>query len=166
MLYKCTPGQSSWKMKLMTELKNYNKKLCHNSNIRIMIKIRFFTYICIGIIDTLIDIFVLYTLIFLIGNQTINLLFLNPISYTVSVICSFFLNGKFTFKDNNLSFKKFTRLYASSFVGVVLNTLIVFILITVFKPNIILAKVIAACVVVFYNYTMCKKFIFRSQTWK
>jgi len=125
---------------------------------------RFLTYLCIGIIDTLIDIFILYSFIQIFGSTTFNILIFNPISYTIAVICSFFLNGTFTFKDNNLTFKKFLKLYTSSSFGLILNTAIVTFLIGNLGLHIAIAKIIAACIVVFYNYTMCRKFIFRSDT--
>lgn len=123
---------------------------------------RFLTFISIGIFDTLLDISIFTTLISVFGNQPINIILLNPFSFSIALICSFFLNGRFTFKDEHLTLKKFYKLYASSTFGMILNTSIVYVLITLIGSNAIVSKILAACIIVFYNYTMARKYIFRS----
>jgi putative flippase GtrA len=44
----------------------------------------------------------------------------------------------------------------------ILNTSIVYVLITLIGSNTIISKIVASCIVVFYNYTMARKYIFRS----
>lgn len=125
---------------------------------------QFLTFISIGIFDTLLDISIFTTLISVFGTQPINIIIFNPFSYSIAIVCSFFLNGKFTFKDEHLSLKKFYKLYASSTFGMILNTSIVYVLITLIGSNTVLSKIFASCIVVFYNYAMCKNYIFRSPT--
>lgn len=127
-----------------------------------MINKKFLTYILIGGFNTVIDIIMISTLTFLFGNSNMKILIFNSISYSIGVLLGFILNGKFTFKDNNLTFKKFIKLYISALIGLVLNTIIVLVIINMFKLPLIIAKIIAACIIVFYNYTICKQFIFRS----
>ena len=118
------------------------------------------TYLIIGAINTIIDISVIFTLVSIFGQTALHIAIFNITSYTIGVISGFYLNGIFTFKDKNLSFKKFLKLYASAAFGVVINTVIVILLIKGLLLHIIIAKIFAACIVVFYNYTMCNKFIF------
>lgn len=125
---------------------------------------RFLTFISIGIINTLIDISIFTALISLFGTKPINIIIFNPFSYSIAILCSFFLNGKFTFKDDHLTLKKFYKLYASSTLGMILNTSIVYALITLIGSNTIITKIFASCIVVLYNYAMCKYYIFRSTT--
>jgi len=121
---------------------------------------RIITYLTIGTINTIIDTSILYVLLTIFGITTFNIATFNVVSYTVAVICGFFLNGKFTFKDNNLTLKKFIKLYISAAFGVVINTVIVVILIENLMLSIIISKLLAACIVAIYNYTMCHKFIY------
>lgn len=125
---------------------------------------RFLTYLSIGIFDTLLDIIIFTTLISVFGTQPINIIIFNPFSYSIAIVCSFFLNGRFTFKDEHLTLKKFYKLYISSTFGMILNTSIVYVLITLIGSNTIISKILASCIVVFYNYAMCKNYIFRSTT--
>lgn len=125
---------------------------------------RFLTFISIGIINTLLDISIFTALISVFGTKPINIIIFNPFSYSIAIVCSFFLNGKFTFKDEHLTLKKFYKLYASSTLGMILNTSIVYVLITLIGSNTIISKTLASCIVVLYNYAMCKYYIFRSTT--
>ncbi len=128
-----------------------------------MINKRFLTYLFIGVIVTLIDIILFSSLLYIFGNIPTNILFLNPISYSIAVICSFLLNGKFTFNDNNLTIRKFSKFYLSSTLGLIINTSIVFFLVSIFEINIVMSKIISASIIVIYNFTMCRLFIFRNK---
>lgn len=121
---------------------------------------RFFTFLSVGIINTIVDISILYLLILIFGNSPIYILLLNIISYSMGVMSSFILNGMFTFNDKNLTTDKFLRLYASSIGALLLNTFVVFVLIGI-KTDVVILKIIAAGVVVVFNYNMCKNYIFK-----
>ena len=121
---------------------------------------RFLTFISIGVIDTFLDIGLFTFLISTFGRSSEKIVILNLISFSTIVLLSFYLNGKFTFKDKNLTKKKLIKYYASSSFGMFLNTLIVTLLMINFGLGTIISKIISACVVVFYNYIMSKKYIF------
>lgn len=118
----------------------------------------FFKFIGVGIVNTLFDIGVFTALIHIFGTQ--NIVIFNILSYSTGIVCSFILNSRFTFKDTNLTFSKFSKLYLSSSFGMVLNTSIMFVLIKIFGVNIILSKIFATLIVVVYNYIICKNYIF------
>lgn len=122
---------------------------------------QFLNFICVGIINTVVDISIFTTIIFFFGTQQLNIIIFNIFSYSVGVVCSFFLNGRYTFRDKQLTLKKFYKLYASSSFGMVLNTLIVYVLMTIIGINTVISKIFAAFIIVIYNYTLCKKYIFR-----
>ncbi len=123
---------------------------------------RFYKFIMVGVINTILDISIFVTLIYFFGTQ--NVILFNIFSYSVGIICSFFLNGKFTFNDKNLFITKFIKLYLSSSFGMLINTLIIFITITLFGMNVILSKIIATIIVVMYNYFICKNYIFENSS--
>jgi len=123
-------------------------------------KKRFLTFLSIGAFNTLLDALIFTALILVFGISTLNILILNITSFSIVMLSAFYLNGKFTFKDGDLSLRKFIKYYMSSSFGMALNTALVIILISSFGLGTIVSKIIAACIVVIYNYTMCKKFIF------
>ena len=125
---------------------------------------RFLTFLSIGIFDTLLDIGIFTLLIYIFGRSPEKIIILNITSFSIVVLCAFFLNGRLTFKDTNLSFKKFIKYYTTSSFGMGLNTAIVSVLMIVIGFGTVVSKIIAACIVVFYNYTMAKKYIFKDKS--
>jgi len=121
---------------------------------------KFLTFISIGVLDTFLDMGLFTFLISTFGRSLEKVVILNLISFSSIVIIAFYLNGKFTFKDKNLTKKKFIKYYTSSSFGMFLNTLIVALLMINFGLGTIITKIISACVVVFYNYVMSKNYIF------
>lgn len=121
---------------------------------------RFFTFLSVGIINTVVDISILYLLILIFGNSPIYILLLNMISYSTGVMSSFILNGMFTFNNKNLTTDKFIKLYASSIGALVINTFVIFVLLGI-KTDVVISKIIAAGVVVLFNYNMYKNHIFK-----
>ncbi len=124
---------------------------------------RFLTFLSIGIFDTLLDIGIFTLLIYIFGRSPEKIIILNVISFSIVVLCAFFLNGRLTFKDTDLSFKKFMKYYTTSSFGMGLNTTIVSILMIIIGFGTVISKIIAACIVVFYNYTMAKNYIFKAE---
>lgn len=131
-------------------MKNLNKK--------------FLTYLSIGIFSTLLDILIFTTLVIIYSVKSPqDIGALNILSFSIVVSISFFLNGYFTFKDKNLTKNKLIMFYGSSFMGMILNTSIVVFLMTIIGFGTVISKIIAACVILFFNYTMSKKFIFENK---
>lgn len=124
---------------------------------------RFLTFTLIGVINTIVDISILYLLILIFGNNLLYIPIFNIISYSFGIVSSFILNGRFTFKDKNLTTNKFIKLYTSSIGGLFINTIIIFLL-TFFKVNIIISKIVATITVVVYNYIICKRYIYAQNT--
>lgn len=122
---------------------------------------RFLTFLFIGIFNTLLDIGIFTLLIYIFGKTPQNIIILNIVSFSIVVICAFFLNGKFTFKNKNLTTQKFFKYYATTIFGMVLNTIIVFVLMTILNFGTVISKIIAASIIVFYNYIISKNYVFR-----
>ncbi len=120
---------------------------------------KFFIFTVIGVINTIVDISILYLLILIFGNNLVYIPLFNIISYSSGIVSSFILNGKFTFRDTNLTISKFTKLYVLSIGALVINTFAVYILICL-RTDIIISKMISAFIVVIYNYIICRKFIY------
>ncbi|WP_372855134.1 GtrA family protein [Pedobacter sp.] len=114
---------------------------------------RFLTYTGIGIFNTILDICILFVLVAIFGQNAS----LNIISYSVGVASSFYLNSKITFKLP-LTTNRFYKCYASSLFAILINTIVVFALLVPF--GIFTTKIIAALVVLLYNYAVSVKFIF------
>ncbi len=125
---------------------------------------RFLTFLSIGVFDTLLDILIFTLLIYTFGRSPEKIIILNITSFSFVILCAFFLNGKLTFKDTNLSFKKFIKYYITSSFGMVLNTIIVSIFMIIIGFGTIISKIITACIVVFYNYTTAKNYIFKDKS--
>jgi putative flippase GtrA len=123
-------------------------------------KKRFLTFLTIGALNTLLDTFLFTGLIAIFGRNPEKIIILNIISFSSVVLCSFFMNGRVTFKDKGLTKKKLVKYYGSSSFGMILNTIIVIFLMTSFGLGTIVSKIIAACTIVIYNYKMSKNFIF------
>jgi len=121
-------------------------------------------FVLVGIVTTLTDIVIFTSFIYLFGKSYENIIIFGIISYSIVILFSFILNGKLTFKDRYLSNKKFIIYYISASMGMLFNILIVMILMIDIGLGTIISKIIAACIIVFYNYTVSKKYIFVSKS--
>lgn len=125
-----------------------------------ILKTRFFSFISIGALDTILDMIFFSALIFIFGKSPEKVVVFNIISFSIFVILGFILNGKYTFKDEFLSLKKFIKYYTTSSIGMILNTIIVSVLMIYLNFMAPISKIITACIIVFYNYTMARKYIY------
>lgn len=125
---------------------------------------KFLTFLSVGIFDTLLDIGIFTFLIFIFGRSPEKIVILNITSFSLVVVCAFFLNGTLTFKDKYLTPKKFIKYYTTSSFGMFLNTAIVSILIIGIGFGTVISKIVAACIILFYNYTMSRNYIFRGKS--
>lgn len=120
-----------------------------------------FIFLLIGTFNTLLDTGIFTTLINIFGKNTQNILLFNVISFSTTIISAYTLNGKITFKDDNLTLRKFVKYYISNIFGMFLNTIITYTMINILIFGMVTSKIIAACVVVIYNFTISKNYIFK-----
>jgi putative flippase GtrA len=124
----------------------------------------FLSYLSVGIFITVIDVAIVAAGVYLFGNTNPVVIIGNIIGYLIATYLSFVLNGKYTFKDNDLTFKKMMKLYVATSFGFGINTVIVLSMINFLPLNteigIIFSKIVAAVIIFFYNYLMCQRFVF------
>lgn len=94
-------------------------------------------------------------------KMRINKFIANSFGFCVSVICNFTLNRIWTFhsvsKDIELQFVKFIAI--ASF-GLILSTILIYLLNEKIRMNFYLSKMVAVFIVMFYNYSMNSYFTF------
>lgn len=129
---------------------------------------QFIIFSFIGIINTIVDLFVLNILILIFNNS---LLWQFPIFKGISFIfacsLSYLLNSYFTFKDKNLNLFKYFKFITASLSGVFINILfstIFFLYLkdinysTIIKSTV--SAIVGSIVSFIWNYFIYKKFIF------
>ncbi len=87
------------------------------------------------------------------------------ISYELSIMSSFFMNDKWTFRNSFKTSKKHTRLIkynAFSLIGMGLNGLILMILTDFFGFHYLISEGVAILIVFSFNYTTSKKISFKN----
>ena len=90
-------------------------------------------------------------------------LWANLISFTIVVTWSFFLNKHWTFRERSLSHGvQYIKFVAVTLGGVVITQGILFTGIEIFSLHDLLAKVIAAPLVVLWNFSMHRLWTFRA----
>ena len=77
----------------------------------------------------------------------------NAIGFIMAATSNYFLNRVWTFKSNNPEVMvEFTEFFLISLIGLGLNTLLLWILVSKFKVNFYLAKVFAIILVTIWNF--------------
>lgn len=77
----------------------------------------------------------------------------NAIGFTVAAITNYLLNRIWTFESLNPDIPfEFFKFFIVSLIGLGINTLILFILVSKFKKNFYLSKLFAIGVVMFWNF--------------
>lgn len=77
----------------------------------------------------------------------------NAIGFIMAATSNYFLNRVWTFKSNNPEVMvEFTEFFLISIIGLGLNTLLLWILVSKFKINFYLAKVFAIALVTIWNF--------------
>jgi putative flippase GtrA len=77
----------------------------------------------------------------------------NAIGFTIAAISNYFLNRIWTFESLNPDIPfEFIKFFIVSLIGLGINTLILFILVSKYKKNFYLSKLFAVGVVMFWNF--------------
>lgn len=121
---------------------------------------KFIKFAIVGVINTLLN----WIIFFLLNSLGIYYIVSNVIAYTVATINSYLWNSKWVFgytkgfKDN--ASIKFIIL---NIVGLILNTIILFILVDMFNIGKLIALVITTAIVMIINYIVNKVWVFRNE---
>lgn len=119
---------------------------------------RFIKFGLVGVLNTIIN----WVLFILLNSMGVYYIISNIIAYSISTLNSYLWNSKWVFKytgDNvNQTTFKFITL---NIIGLVLNTIILFLLVDIIKLPKIIALIIATGVVMILNYFINKLWVFK-----
>lgn len=119
---------------------------------------RFIKFGLVGVLNTIIN----WILFILLNSMGVYYIISNIIAYSISTLNSYLWNSKWVFKytgDNvNQTTFKFITL---NIIGLVLNTIILFLLVDIIKLPKIIALIIATGVVMVLNYFINKLWVFK-----
>ena len=130
----------------MEKLKKLDKKLLEQ-----IIK-----FIIVGGIATIIDFIVFFLLHELLKVTTI---LSNILSFSVSVIYNYIASTKWVFNVKKELKNQFVIFLILSIVGLLINTIIVYITIDILNWNSLLCKILATTIVMIFNFITRKKFL-------
>ncbi|MCK4800191.1 GtrA family protein [Candidatus Parcubacteria bacterium] len=128
---------------------------------------RFAKFSIVGSLNFLVDVIILNLLSYVTGiNRGIFAAVFSAISFLVANVNSYYLNKKWTFRDNEKK-SRYKVFLAISIVGVSINMLIVYsftIYVSQFYFSDIvwlnISKIIATSLVIFFNYYSYKRYVF------
>ena len=127
---------------------------------KILELIRIIKFGIIGISNTLIN----WIIFFLLNLVEVNYILANIIAYSLATINSYIWNSKWVFKYNNEKLVSSLKFIIVNLVGLILNTIILFILVDMFNINKIISLVMATGVVMIINYISNRLWVFKQKT--
>ncbi len=123
-------------------------------------------YLVFGVLTTILTLLIYYGLTYTImdPNNALMLQGANIISWVVAVIFAYITNRKFVFesKSNNI-IKECVSFFGARIVTLIMDMIIMFIGVTVFKGNDKIFKLISQIVVIVSNYVFSKLFVFKKK---
>jgi putative flippase GtrA len=129
---------------------------------------QFIKFALIGVVNTVIDFSIYYILTRYtqaFDVATYRKYIANVISFFVATTFSFYSNRIWTFEQKNkATFSEAARFYSTTSTGIVLNSLLLFLLINIFTMNDLLAKFFATFVTIFWNYLLKRFWVFNTKT--
>jgi len=120
---------------------------------------QFIIFCLIGISNTIIHLGVYYLLVWI----NVHYLIANIIAFLISVINSYFLNKRFTFKNSKTSVLTIVKLYASYGFTTLLGTGLLFLLVEIIGINKYISPVINIGIITFINFFLNKYFVFKER---
>jgi len=124
--------------------------------------LQFFKYGLMGSISVAVNLAMFYILL-LIG---VNYLLSNVVSYFVATLVFFLLNKIYVYqqRDNirlRLLFKEFSLFFATRIGTTVIESLLLFICVDIFKLHVFYSKIGISVVIIILNYILSTFFVFR-----
>ena len=123
-------------------------------------------YLIVGGLTTLISLVVYYICVhtFLNPNNGFELQVANIISWIAGVSFAYVTNRIFVFKSKEKNIlKECTNFVGSRIITLLLDMFIMFLFVTVFKIDDLIAKIISQIVVIVGNYIISKLFVFKKK---
>ena len=121
-------------------------------------------YLIVGVLTTVVSLGTYYLCVVTILNPQIawQLQVANIISWVCAVTFSYITNRIFVFKSNNMNiFKEVCSFTSSRVITLLMDMFIMFMIVTVFKGNDKIAKLVTQVVVTIGNYILSKLFVFK-----
>ena len=122
------------------------------------------SYLIIGFLTTLVSLITYYivTKIFLNPKNATELQLANIISWITSVVFAYITNRKYVFKSKNKNIvKECTTFITSRILTLILEMIAMFIIVTIFKYNDKIGKLISQILVIIGNYIISKLLVFK-----
>lgn len=116
------------------------------------------SYIFIGGMTTFINYLVYF---FLIRSFHCTWLFANTIAWLAAVVFAFGMNRNYVFQSKNSIYKEGLMFATMRLITLVVENILLFIFIQIFKSDIMLSKVLVSFITVISNYGLCKYKIFQ-----
>ena len=123
-------------------------------------------YLIVGGLTTLLSLIVYYICVhtFLDANNGFELQIANIISWIAGVTFAYVTNRIFVFKSKEKNIlKECASFVGSRIITLLLDMLIMFLFVTVFKIDDLIAKIISQIVVIVGNYIISKLFVFKNK---
>ncbi|PTS96721.1 glycosyl transferase family 2 [Pedobacter sp. HMWF019] len=92
----------------------------------------------------------------------INKFLANAIGFTTAVICNYFINRLWTFKNKDEIGKQMAAFITVSLIGLMFNSCFIYLFNHVFMINFYISKMMAIILVFFWNFSANYFFVFRS----
>ncbi|HLD27310.1 MAG TPA: GtrA family protein [Patescibacteria group bacterium] len=125
--------------------------------------VQFIKFSLVGALNTLVDLFVYLALTRLLAWFGENYLVANAVSFSLAVTNSFFINRKWTFRDEDKKKlgKKYLKFFVSSLVALAAVELAMYLLVGVLGVYDVYAKFMVVVVSVGFSFSLSKLWVFR-----
>jgi len=120
---------------------------------------KFIIYGFIGVTGVTLDLIIFSALI---KFSPIYYLLANIVSVSLGIINNFVLNVLFNFKVKNNLFRRFLNFYGVGMVGLLVSSIMLFILVSFFGLNVYLSKSIIILLVVVLQYNLNVRYSFKN----
>lgn len=121
---------------------------------------RFVKFGVVGVLNTLIN----WIIFIILSANGVYYIISNIIAYTVATINSYLLNSKWVFNNGDNYTKETTiKFIILNFIGLVLNTAILYILVDILNIKKVIAMIITTIIVMIINYFVNKLWVFKSK---
>ena len=120
--------------------------------------VRFLKFGIVGVLNTLVN----WIIFFILNTLGMYYIFSNIIAYSISTIHSYLWNTLWVFKYKDKASTDTTfKFITLNVVGLLLNTVILYILVDLFNLNKMLGLIIITIIIMFINYAVNKIWVFK-----
>ena len=120
--------------------------------------VRFLKFGIVGVLNTLVN----WIIFFILNTLGMYYIFSNVIAYSISTIHSYLWNTLWVFKYKDKASTDTTFKFVTlNVVGLLLNTVILYILVDLFNLNKMLGLIITTIIIMFINYVVNKIWVFK-----